>query len=265
LLPLHIEGAALGLDRLLKASDGLALLLEASSWFALVMLSTISSLSTLESSAFRPSSDFCAASRATRFCSSADRASARAACSCWSRPSAHWRAVRSYRSWPSEAASAATLASRAAFKSSASLALCSSARPLLSLALLRLRPLERRAEPPVIVADAGHLRLPVGRQRAHLLQVRARLPQRLIPVDEGCADPLEARGTRRVLPRALVKLIAQGHGPIREPAIRGPKGVGERVEGAASLPKLVELDIHLVEGTVLVAGAALVDGENPST
>jgi hypothetical protein len=60
-------------------------------------------------------------------------------------------------------------------------------------------------------------------------------------------------------------LIAQGHGPIREPAIRGPKGVGERVEGAASLPKLVELDIHLVEGTVLVAGAALVDGENPST
>jgi hypothetical protein len=61
------------------------------------------------------------------------------------------------------------LASRAAFKSSASLALCSSARLLLSLALLSLRPLERRAELPVVVADAGHLRLPVGRQRAHLL------------------------------------------------------------------------------------------------
>jgi hypothetical protein len=82
------------------------------------------------------------------------------------------------------------------------------ARPLLGLALLRLCPLERRAEPPVLIADAGHLRLPVGRQRTHLLQVRAHLPQRLIPVDEGCADSLEARGTRRVLPRALVKLIA---------------------------------------------------------
>jgi hypothetical protein len=66
------------------------------------------------------------------------------------------------------------------------------ARPLLSLTLLHLRPLEGRAEPPVLAADAGHLRLPVGRQRAHLLQVRARLPQRLITVDEGCADPLEA-------------------------------------------------------------------------
>jgi hypothetical protein len=32
-------------------------------------------------------------------------------------------------------------------------------------------PLERRAEPPVLAADAGHLRLPVGRHRAHLLQV----------------------------------------------------------------------------------------------
>jgi hypothetical protein len=88
------------------------------------------------------------------------------------------------------------------------------ARRLLGLALLRLRPLERRAEPPVLVADAGHLRLPVDRQRAHILQVRARLPQRLIPVDEGCADPLEARGMRRVLPRTLMELIAQGHGPV---------------------------------------------------
>jgi hypothetical protein len=100
------------------------------------------------------------------------------------------------------------------------------ARPLLGLALLRLRPLEGRAEPPVLAADAGHLRLPVGSQRAHLLQVRARLPQRLITVDEGCADPLEARGTRRVLPCALMEFIAQGHGPVRQPAIRSPKGVG---------------------------------------
>jgi hypothetical protein len=49
--------------------------------------------------------------------------------------------------------------------------LLQSARPLLGLALLRLRPLERRAKPPVLAADAGHLRLPIGRQRAHLLQV----------------------------------------------------------------------------------------------
>jgi hypothetical protein len=84
-------------------------------------------------------------------------------------------------------------------------------RPLLGLGL---RPLEGRAEPPVLAADAGHLRLPVGRQCAHLLQVRARLPQRLIMVDEGCADPLEARATRRVLPRALGEFIAQGHGPV---------------------------------------------------
>jgi hypothetical protein len=112
-------------------------------------------------------------------------------------------------------------------------------------------------EPPVVIAGAGHLRLPVSRQRAHLLQVRARLPQRLIPVDESCADPLEAGGVRQILPCALVKLIAQGHGPIRQPAVRGPEGVGERIEGVAPLPEPVELGSHLVEGTVLVAGATL--------
>jgi hypothetical protein len=128
---------------------------------------------------------------------------------------------------------------------------------LLSLALLRLRPLERRAELPVVVANAGHLRLPVGRQRTHLLQVRARLPQRLISVDEGCADPLEARGTRRVLPCALMELIAQGHGPVRQPAVRGPEGVGERVEGVAPLPELMELGGHLIKSAVLIVGAVL--------
>jgi hypothetical protein len=45
------------------------------------------------------------------------------------------------------------------------------ARLLLGLALLRLRLLERRAEPPILAADAGYLRLPIGCQRAHLLQV----------------------------------------------------------------------------------------------
>jgi hypothetical protein len=54
-----------------------------------------------------------------------------------------------------------------------------------------------------------------------------------------------------------VKLIAQGHGPIREPAIRGPESVGERVEGITPLPELAELGGLLVEGAVLVAGAAL--------
>jgi hypothetical protein len=81
--------------------------------------------------------------------------------------------------------------------------------PAPSLALSNLRPLERRAEPPVVVANDGHLRLPVGRQGAHLLQVRPRLPQRLIPLDEGCADPLEGGGVRRVLPCALMELITQ--------------------------------------------------------
>jgi hypothetical protein len=120
------------------------------------------------------------------------------------------------------------------------------ARPLLGLALLSLRPLERLVELPVVVTDASHLCLPVGRQGTHLLQVRPRLPQRLIPVDESCADPLEAGGVRRVLPCALIELIA-----------RGPQSVGEHVEGVAPLPELMELGIHLVEGVVLVAGVVL--------
>jgi hypothetical protein len=88
------------------------------------------------------------------------------------------------------------------------------ARPLLNLALLSLCPPERRVELQVVVADAGHLRLPVGRQGARLLQVRPRLPQRLIPVDEGYANPLEGGGVRRVLPCAFMELITQGHGPV---------------------------------------------------
>jgi hypothetical protein len=131
------------------------------------------------------------------------------------------------------------------------------ARPLLGLALLSLHFLERRVEPPVVAADVGHLRLAVGRQGARILQVRPRLPQRLIPDDEGRADPLEAGGVRRVLPCALVEFIAQDHGPVRQPAVRGPEGVGERIEGVAPLPELVELGSHLAEGAILVAGTAL--------
>jgi hypothetical protein len=47
------------------------------------------------------------------------------------------------------------------------------------------------------------------------------------------------------------------NGPVRQPAVRGPEGVGERVEGVAPLPEPVELGGHLVKGAVLVAGAVL--------
>jgi hypothetical protein len=54
-----------------------------------------------------------------------------------------------------------------------------------------------------------------------------------------------------------MELITQGHGPVRQPAVRGPQGVGERVEGVAPLPELADLGAHLVKGGVLVAGAEL--------
>jgi hypothetical protein len=54
-----------------------------------------------------------------------------------------------------------------------------------------------------------------------------------------------------------MELIAQGHGPVRQPAVRGPQSVGERVKGVAPLPELLELGVHLVKGAVLVAGAVL--------
>jgi hypothetical protein len=54
-----------------------------------------------------------------------------------------------------------------------------------------------------------------------------------------------------------MELIMQGNGPVRQPAVRGPQGVGERVEGVAPLPELAEHSTHLVKGGVLVAGAEL--------
>jgi hypothetical protein len=54
-----------------------------------------------------------------------------------------------------------------------------------------------------------------------------------------------------------MELIAQGHGPERQPAVRGPQGVGKRVEGVAPLPEPAEFGAHLVEGAVLVTGAVL--------
>jgi hypothetical protein len=62
---------------------------------------------------------------------------------------------------------------------------------------------------------------------------------------------------RRVLPCALVELIAQGHGRVRQSAIRGSEGVGESVKGVAPLPELMELGGHLIKGAVLIAGAVL--------
>jgi hypothetical protein len=140
---------------------------------------------------------------------------------------------------------------------SASFAFCSSASARLGLALLGLRLLERRVEAPVVAADAGHLRLPVSRQGARVLEVHPRPLQRLVPIDEDRADLLEAGGMCRILPCALVELIAQGHGPVLQPAIRGPEGVGERIKGVAPLPELMELGGHLIEGAVLLAGAVL--------
>jgi hypothetical protein len=53
------------------------------------------------------------------------------------------------------------------------------------------------------------------------------------------------------------KFVVQDHGLVRQPAVRGPEGIGKRVEGAASLPELVELGVNPIEGAVLVMGAAL--------
>jgi hypothetical protein len=55
----------------------------------------------------------------------------------------------------------------------------------------------------------------------------------------------------------LGEFVAPDHGPVRQPAVQSPKGVSKRVESAASLPELVELGVHPIEGVVLVMGTAL--------
>jgi hypothetical protein len=45
--------------------------------------------------------------------------------------------------------------------------------------------------------------------------------------------------------------------PVRQPAVPGPQGLGERVESVALLLELAELSAHLIEGAVPVAGAEL--------
>jgi hypothetical protein len=82
------------------------------------------------------------------------------------------------------------------------------ARPLLDLALLGLSLPEPRTDLLVVGPDGAHLRLPVGCQRAHPLQIPPRLLQRLIPIDEGHANPLESGRARHGLPFALLELVA---------------------------------------------------------
>jgi hypothetical protein len=128
---------------------------------------------------------------------------------------------------------------------------------LLGPALLGQRLQEPRADLLVLGPDRRHLRLPIGRHGAHLLQIPPRLLQLLILVNEGCANPLDGGGTRCSLPLLLQELVAQGLRPVRQPAVLGPQGLRERVEGVTLFPELAELGTHLVEGTVLVAGAVL--------
>jgi hypothetical protein len=52
----------------------------------------------------------------------------------------------------------------------------------------------------VLSPDGDHLRLLVSHHGARPLQVPSRLLQRLVPVDEGRANPLNAGGARRGLP-----------------------------------------------------------------
>jgi hypothetical protein len=130
-------------------------------------------------------------------------------------------------------------------------------RPLLGPALLGLRLLEPRAELLVLGPDGPHLRFPVRRHGAHLLHIPSRLLQRLIPIDEGCANPLKGGRTRRGLTLVLQELVAQGLRPVRQPAVLGPQGLHEHVEGVMLLPELAELGTHLVEGAILVAGTVL--------
>jgi hypothetical protein len=59
------------------------------------------------------------------------------------------------------------------------------------------------------------------------------------------------------LPLQLQELVAQSLCPVRQPAIPGPQGLDERVEGVPLLPELAELSAHLVEGAVPVVGTEL--------
>jgi hypothetical protein len=215
LIPLHLEGAALGLNRLLKAAEGLSLLLEGqllarardAEHHQLALELRELSVPPLQRLLHRLASDALLLER---------------------RPGVR-KGSPLLLELPLSPLAGCTLllelvlrdGERCGLGVEGSLQivgpiglLLERARPLLSLALLSPRPPEQRMELQVVVADSDHLRLPVSRQGARPLQVRPRLPQRLIPVDEGHADLLEGGGARRVLPFTLMELIAQGHGPV---------------------------------------------------
>jgi hypothetical protein len=258
LLPLHLEGAALGLNRLLEAVEGLALLLEGQ------LLARVSdaehhqlalelrelSVPPLQRLLRRLASDVLLLER---------------------RPGIR-KGSPLLLELPLSLLAGGTLLQELVLRDSERRSLgiegglqivgllgllLERARPLLSLALLSPRLPEQRMELQVVAADGDHLRLPVGRQGARPLQVRLRLSQRLVPVDEGRANPFEGGGAHRVLPFTLLELIAQGHGPVRQPTVRSPQGIGERVEGVAPLPELAELSARLIEGVVFITGAVL--------
>jgi hypothetical protein len=149
LLPLHLEGAALGLNRLLKAAEGLALLLEGqllarardAEHHQLALELREISVPPLQQLLCRLASDALLQELVLR---DGERRN---------------------------------LGVEGGLQIVGLLGLLlERARPLLSLALLSLRPPEQRMELQVVVADGDHLRLPVGHQGAHPLQVRLRLP-----------------------------------------------------------------------------------------
>jgi hypothetical protein len=49
--------------------------------------------------------------------------------------------------------------------------------------------------------------------------------QRLVPVNEGRADPLNGGSARRGLPLQLQELFTQSLCPVRQPAVLGPQGL----------------------------------------
>jgi hypothetical protein len=128
LLPLHLEGAVPDLDRLLEAPDGLALLLEGqllarardAEHHQLALDLGELDVPVLQQHLRRLASDALPLQGRSSV--------GKSGLLLLEPPLSPWRAVRSCRSWSLVAASAATLASRAALKSSASLAFCSSAR-----------------------------------------------------------------------------------------------------------------------------------------
>jgi hypothetical protein len=209
LVPLHLEGAALGLDRLLKAVDGVAQLLEG------LLLARARDAEDHQLALELRELDIPLLQRLLRRLASGTLPLER-------RPGVDKSGPLLLELPLSPLAGGALLQEPAlcdgercnlGVKGGLQLVgllgpLLGRARPPLSLALLGLRLQEPRADIPVLGPDGGHLRLPVGAQRAHPLQIRPRLPQRLIPVNEGRANPLEGGGARRSLPLALLKLVA---------------------------------------------------------